>query len=171
MIKIVYLLRNLVYRLMILVVKDWLSTIELGSVCLIVPEAGVRSSCQAGPPGPDGESVPTPLLALVVSGVPWLVMLHHSPSLHPTHCSPCACVCSDVPLGEGCPAPARPSPLMTSATAPSPQDTFWGPGVRTSSTEIVRDTADPSIEPKAWVQEEYTLNEKLHFILVIKTVR
>lgn len=124
MVKIIYLLRNLVYRLMILVVKNWLFTIEWGSVGLIMPEAGVRSSCQAGPPGPDGESVPTPLLALVVSGiltVPWLVMLHRSPSFHPTQCSPCMRVCSDVPLGEGRPAPARPSPLMTSATVPSPQ--------------------------------------------------
>lgn len=65
MVKIIYLLRNLVYRLMILVVKNWLFTTEWDSVCLTGPEAGVRSSCQAGPPGPDGESVPTPPLALV----------------------------------------------------------------------------------------------------------
>ena len=58
MVKIVYLLRNLVYRLMILAVKNWLFTIEWGSVCLMVPEARVGSSCQAGPPGPDGSLFP-----------------------------------------------------------------------------------------------------------------
>lgn len=124
MVKIIYLLRNLVYRLMILVVKNWLFTTEWDSVCLTGPEAGVRSSCQAGPPGPDGESVPTPPLALVASvilTVPWLVTPHCSPSLHPTQRPPCMHLCSDVPLREGRPAPARPSPLTMPATVPSPR--------------------------------------------------